>query len=315
MIRKCLSCACAVICFLANQIQAGELANLSVPSEALGQPIKVVVYSPSGSPPVSGWPVLYLLHGHDGDQNSWAVLGNIQATLDRMIADGTIAPLLVVMPDAGNSWYVDSRDVGGPGDYDTALTHDLPEWVEKTYTVRTDRAGRAVAGLSMGGFGALHFALSHPEKYVAAASLSGAIWQNVPKEDLDKKPDDLQLMSDSAYFHRIDPATIEVGADIPNLISHFNGAFGTPFDARRFNRENLFTTLETRIDDASDLPAMYITVGDDDSRRLWRGAIAMYETFQADERPGELRISDGDHTWSLWKVAIIEALTFIDAKF
>ncbi|MGY9049955.1 hypothetical protein P775_15920 [Puniceibacterium antarcticum] len=315
MLRQWFFCALVFICTLAHPIQAGGLANQSVPSAALGHPINIVVYAPPGDPPATGWPVLYLLHGHNGDQTSWVNLGDIQATLDRMISEQAISPLLVVMPDAANSWYVDSKDLNGPGNYETALTQDLPNWVETTYPVRRDRAGRAVAGLSMGGFGALHFAMSYPQKYVAAASLSGAIWQNIPRPYLDKTPDELQLMSESAYFQRVDPATIVVGPDIPNLISHFNGSFGTPFDARLFNQENLFTTLETRISEKSDLPAMYLTVGDDDSRQLWRGAIAMYETLQAAQRPGELRITEGDHVWSLWRVAIIDALKFIDTQF
>ncbi len=297
----------------AGPAAAGELAEVQVPSAALGGSLDAMIYRPDGTPPAAGWPVLYLLHGHDGNAHSWPDLGDIQATLDRMMAAGTIRPMLVVMPDAENSWYVDSAALGGPGDYATALTRDLPDWIEGHYPPRADGGGRAIAGLSMGGFGALRLALAAPERYAAVASLSGALWQNVPPDDLDLPPEELPLIADNLYFHRVDRDTIETGPDLPSLVSHFGGAFGTPFDARRFNAENVFTRLGDRIGEPQALPAVYVTVGDDDGFQLWRGALAVFETMRADRQQVQLRVTDGDHVWSLWKVAIVDALAFIDA--
>ena len=298
----------------AGGADAGELSEVQVPSAVLGGTMDVILYQPDGVAPPEGWPVLYLLHGHDGNAHSWPDLGDIQATLDRMIAAGTLRPLLAVMPDAGNSWYVDSKALGGPGDFETALVRDLPEWVEANFPVRGDRAGRAIAGLSMGGFGALRLALAYPERYAVAASLSGALWQNVPAEDFDVPPDQLALIADNIYFHRVDRDTIEPGVDLPSLVSHFGGAFGTPFDPRKFNAENVFTLVGDRLEEEAELPALYVTVGDDDGFQLWRGAMAFFETVRADGRPVELRVTGGDHLWSLWKVAIVDALGFIDAS-
>ena len=146
-----------------------------------------------------------------------------------------------------------------------------------------------------------------------AASLSGALWQNVPPEDLDLPPEKLAMIADNVYFHRVDRDTIEPGPDLPTLVSHFGGAFGTPFDADRFNAENVFTLLGDRIDERRALPALYVTVGDDDGFQLWRGALAFFETVRADGQRVQLRMTDGDHVWSLWKVAIVDALAFIDA--
>nr|CAD7024064.1 esterase/lipase [Rhizobium sp. P007] len=104
---------------------AGHIQDATFHSAALNAPLPVNIYRPEGPPPENGWPVLYLLHGHDGDQNSWRDLGNIEKTLDTLIEAGAIRPLVVVMPGVKNSWYVDSAAVGGPGDYETALTGDL----------------------------------------------------------------------------------------------------------------------------------------------------------------------------------------------
>jgi enterochelin esterase family protein len=294
---------------------AGTIESRSFDSAALGAAIPALVYVPDGEAPAAGWPVIYLLHGHGGDETSWVRLGDIEATLDRMIGDGGIPPTLVVMPGVGDSWYVDSREVGGPGDFETALAGDLVTAVEAAYPTRRDRGGRAIAGLSMGGYGALRLAFARPELYVATASLSGAIWNNIPSADFDDTPEAMQLIQDSAYFHRVDPDTVTVSVVLPSVGTHFGGAFGTPFDPRRFNRQNVFTLLRTQLSLGAELPAIYLTVGDDDGFRLWRGAVALFETTRMDEVAAELRITDGDHVWSLWSVAIVDALIFIGGRF
>jgi enterochelin esterase family protein len=187
--------------------------------------------------------------------------------------------------------------------------------VEKTLPVRQDKQGRAIAGLSMGGFGALRLAYDHEDIFTAVASMSGAIWQNVPAEDLDKTPAELKLIQDSAFFHRVDRTTITSGIVLPSTGDHFSGAFGTPFDARLFNEKNLFTLVAQHVVEGQDLPATYLTVGDDDGFFLWRGAVALHETLQADNRTSELRITDGDHVWTVWKTSIIDVLKFIDSKW
>ncbi|MCZ7938465.1 alpha/beta hydrolase [Agrobacterium salinitolerans] len=307
--------AASFLLLFGNSALAGQIEDATFHSAALNAPLPVNIYRPDGVPPENGWPVLYLLHGHDGDQNSWRDLGNIEKTLDTLIAAGAIRPLVVVMPGVKNSWYVDSAAVGGPGDYETALTGDLRHQIEKTLPVRKDRQGRAIAGLSMGGFGALHLAYGHEDLYGAVASLSGAIWQNVPVSDLDKTPAELKLIQDSAFFHQVDRTTITSGIVLPSTGDHFSGAFGTPFDARLFNEKNVFTLVAQHVAENEDLPATYLTVGDDDGFFLWRGAIALHETLQADKRKSELRVTDGDHVWSVWKVSIIDALKFIDGEW
>ena len=256
--------------------------------------------------------MLYLLHGLNGAPTDWQTIGNIRGTLDRLITQRTIKPLVVVMPDGSNSWYVDSADVNGPGNYATAIAHDLPSAIERAFPVGHDRAHRAIAGLSMGGYGAFRLALSEPERYAAAAALSPAFWQNMPAEAMGKSSKDLDLIRSTGYFKASDPATVTVGIDLPPDGKHFGSAFGTPFDPRRFNAANVFTLLQRDIDTKKDLPELYITVGDDDSHRLWRGAFAFFETMQMNGREVEFRVTDGDHDWHCWKSSIIDALAFVD---
>lgn len=285
---------------------AGTLAGDSIP---------VSVYVPDGPPPPGGWPVLYLLHGYNGNERSWVDQGAIVPTLDRLIRDKVIKPVLVVMPGAGNSWYVDSTAIDGPGDWDTAISHDLVEAVEAAYPVRRERGQRAIAGLSMGGFGALRLAMAHPDRYVAVASLSGAIWNNIPTEDLDMTPAALDLAQEAAYYQQVGKGNFTAGIILPSVIPHFNGAFGTPFEPRRFNAENIFTLLATDLAERRQLPGVYLTVGDKDNVKLWRGAVRLFETLQMAHQPSELRITAGDHVWALWKVTIVDVLRWLDTRW
>lgn len=294
---------------------SGTIEARSFASPALGAPLNTLIYVPGSVPPATGWPVIYLLHGLGDTETSWRDRGNIVPTLDAMIAAGTMRPALVVMPGANVSWYVDSKAVAGPGDYETALTRDLIPAVEAAYSVRRDKGGRAIAGLSMGGYGALRLSLAHPDLFTAAAALSPAIWQNVPEREMAMDAQAMSLLIDSTYFHRDDPIDVTEGVDLPPPPPHFGGAFGNPFDPRRFNAQNVFTLLAADIANNTPLPAMFLTVGDDDSHKLWRGAIAFYETMQADQRPIEFRVTNGDHTWALWQVSIRDALSFIDSQW
>ncbi len=109
--------------------------------------------------------VLYLLHGYSDDQTAWQRWTSIER-----YAEGL--NLAVVMPAAQNSFYTDM--VHG-GKFFTFLTEELPAVVHDLFPLSTERADTFVAGLSMGGYGAFKLALSRPDLYAAAASLSGAL--------------------------------------------------------------------------------------------------------------------------------------------
>lgn len=312
--RPALAIALLWLTLLCASAEAGSLRPFRYDSAALGKPQTALIYLPAGEAPDEGWPVLYLLHGLHGTAQDWNTLGNIVPTLDRLIAAKRIRPLVVVMPEGSQSWYVDSAEVGGPGNYATAIGHDLPEAIEDAFPVGGDRQHRAIAGVSMGGYGALRLGLSAPERYAAVATLSPALWQNIP---LPAPGPPAASPHDRApappYFQHVDEATVTIGIDLPPDGRHFGAAFGLPFDPRRFNEANVFTLLQQDVEARKKLPAIYLSVGDDDSHRLWRGAIAFFETMQANSLDVDLRVTDGDHNWTLWRSTLVDAILFADA--
>ncbi len=132
-------------------------------SAALGKQTTANVLLPQSDHP-GPFPVLYLLHGLSDDHTAWMR----NTSIARYVAG---LPLIVVMPDGGRGFYCDA--VQGFA-YETAITVDLIGYVDKMLPTIASREGRVLAGLSMGGYGALKLALSHPDKFCATVSHSGA---------------------------------------------------------------------------------------------------------------------------------------------
>jgi diacylglycerol O-acyltransferase / trehalose O-mycolyltransferase len=116
------------------------------------------------------FPVLYLLHGGGDDYRSWTDKGGATEASEDM-------PFLVVMPDGGNGFYSDWVWPGANGSarWETFHITELLPWVDRTFRTDARREGRALAGLSMGGFGAMSYAARYPDLFCAAASFSGAV--------------------------------------------------------------------------------------------------------------------------------------------
>ena len=146
--------------------QATRLREETFHSPALSRTLKYRVLLPQGyDTSQRRYPVLYLLHGLTGDYTDWTTRTNI-AEYTRTL------PLIVVMPDGGNAWYTNAAD--GSANFETSLADDLPKDVVAKYRTVNSRYGRAIAGLSMGGYGALKLALRRPGAFAVAGSFSGA---------------------------------------------------------------------------------------------------------------------------------------------
>src|SRR5512139_4086760 len=147
--------------------------ELSVASPALGRTVGVRLLLPDGWSRNArrAWPVLWLLHGGFDDYTSWTAKGDAAA----LTASGAGRKVLVVMPEGGScGWYSDwwNRGRGGPPGWETFHLTELRTLLERDYGAG---ARRAIAGPSMGGFGAMSYAARHPGMFEAAASFSGAV--------------------------------------------------------------------------------------------------------------------------------------------
>lgn len=150
-----------------------RLTDHALRSPTLAATTRVRVLVPGAEVDRPGpYPVLWLLHGGDDDHRCWTDSGDAERSTEGL-------PLVVVMPDCGRGgWYSDWARPDTPAGRQLWTTFHLAElrsWVEATLPVRTDRRGRTIAGLSMGGFGALSYAARHPDLFCFAAAFSGAL--------------------------------------------------------------------------------------------------------------------------------------------
>lgn len=263
------------LCLLsASFAHASEIVTREINSTALGKTWNYNVYLPTGYE--SGdqkYPVLYLLHGNAQNFSSWAGNGKIQATADALIAAGEIPALVIVMPDAGTTWYVDRKEK-----METAVLQELLPDVEKNLRTLTAREHRFIAGLSMGGFGAMRFAMLHPDKFAAAALLSPAIYnRDVPQ---------------SSSLRRVN-------------------VFGDPnFDDSIWKTYNYPALWDAYVAKKMPVP-MYINSGDDDEFMIEYDATMFYSFLRNNKHPAELRIVNGAHSWPVWSSTIGDAIKYM----
>ncbi len=154
-----------------------DVLELSLYSEALKREMKYRVYIPNEYRTTSTYyPVLYLLHGYGDDQSAWSASdhGDMKKICDEWFAAHPDQKRIVVMPDALKTWYRDSFDDSSK--YETYFFNELIPHVQARFRIKDDKASRAVAGLSMGGYGTALYALRHPDYFSAAVPMSAALF-------------------------------------------------------------------------------------------------------------------------------------------
>ncbi|MFA6676512.1 MAG: alpha/beta hydrolase family protein [Bacteroidales bacterium] len=156
--------------FITFNVFAGQVDTIFVHSNSMDKDIKVVVITPNQNKAAINiqYPVVYMLHGAFGDSKQWLrVKPNLPELADEF-------GMIFVTPDALNSWYLDSP-VNPNYRYETFVSSELMNYIDSHYNTISDRKGRGITGLSMGGHGALYLAMRHKEKYGVVCSMSGGV--------------------------------------------------------------------------------------------------------------------------------------------
>ena len=244
--------------FFSETLQVGTSLTVALPQQTEEQiGVGSVRIGPDGPP------VLYLLHGLSDDHTAWLRYTSIERY-------ATARGLAVVMPAAGRSFY--ANEVHGHPYWDY-VSEELPEVVASFFRVSGRREDTFVAGLSMGGYGALKLGLTHPERYAAVASLSGAV--------------DVRAL-----------ATRLERAEIAQRV--FDVSFG-PHD-------DLYELLAEV--DPDDVPPLYISCGTEEERLMGANTKLVEQArdrgldVTTDFRPGI-------HEWGLWDDVIQDVITWL----
>lgn len=263
-----------------SPLSAGEITAHRFASETLDRDYAYTIYLPDGYEEDDlHYPALYLLHGSGGNENTWAVNGRALRTLDSLIDSGDIPPMVVIMPGS-LSWWVDGYNENAR----TAFFEDLIPHVERTWEVIPERKGRLVAGLSAGGYGAVNFALEHPEMFAAASALSPAVY--IPQPPL------------NSSAHRVATYQGEDGEFDPDMWTSLN-----------------YTNYLDAYKEQEWVVPMYINSGDHDVFNIAYHGAVLFNTL-LEHQPGqvEFRVMDGDHEWHVWIDGLKDSLPFM-ARF
>jgi S-formylglutathione hydrolase FrmB len=269
----------------------------SMPSEAIHGTERFSVFlPPSYAKSDARYPVVYFLHGLFNDETSWTMdnHGDIPARVDQLMSSGTVPEMVLVHPDGDRSFYMNSHD--GSVRYEDLIVKELPAYIESHYRVKTSPAGRAIAGTSMGGYGALKIAMRHPELYAAVAAHSPIVFP---------VPNPLDV-----------PAAARESRQYQYLSEIFRVVYGDPFDQAYFDANN---PLVLAGKGGLDGLAIYFDYGTAD-RYNERIGLGMGLTM-LDRRLTEADVAhtfhafDGEpHGWELVYTHIEESLGFLGRK-
>ncbi len=155
---------------LSLQAQQPNVKTVSFKSDSVGRTMKYNLVLPAKyEQGTERYPVLYLLHGLTSNYTAWALMKVPEYALSMNV--------IVIMPDVGNSWYVNwaKSDEGRKNNWEDAIIKDLISHVDSTYRTIAKREGRAINGLSMGGYGGMMLGLKHPDMFCSIGSHSGAL--------------------------------------------------------------------------------------------------------------------------------------------
>src|SRR5579864_358331 len=269
----------SVLLFLALLAAAGAHAQERADCRAfhsalLSSSVRYCVYLPASYSAADAktrkYPVLYLLHGLGGNEQSLALDGE-WTRLQDLRREHMVGEFLVVAPDGWDTFYINSRDAKTP--YSDFLVHEFIPFVEHTYRVRTERAARGITGFSMGGYGALRLAFANPELFGSVSAHSGALM-------------------------RAPPQGMTAGASSGNLAAEqLANVFGNPIDRNFWDLNSPFVLARKN---AAALMKMkiYFDCGTEDSYGFYRGASELHETLDSLKIPHEFHLYPGRHSVS-----------------
>ncbi|HMO40112.1 MAG TPA: alpha/beta hydrolase-fold protein [Saprospiraceae bacterium] len=269
----------------AGKVMEGQ----TITSKILGKPVRYSVYLPADYDHSDRmYPVVYLLHGYTDNDSGWLQFGEVNRYADQGIAEGTLPPMIIIMPDAGVSWYINSYD--GAVKYEDFFIQEFMPQIEKTWRIKAEKQFRGVAGLSMGGYGTLIYALKYPELFAAAAPLSAAVSDD----------ESMRTMDDNTW------------AQI------FGQLFGRKLSGTDRLTAAWYANSPLKIIEEKPLESLrqvryWIDCGDDDFLTIGNSQLHIALTRKG--VPHEFRVRDGGHTWTYWRTGITDALQFIGDSF
>jgi S-formylglutathione hydrolase FrmB len=260
---------------------AGRAECVSIPSEILGRDVPYCVVLPPSydMEKTRRYPILYLLHGL-GDNDQFLIHSGGMNLIEDLWEQKQLAEFLIATPAAGASFYINSRD--GKRRYEDFFMQEFMPGVEKRYRAQAGRASRGIAGISMGGYGALHIAFRHPQLFAAVGAHSAALIEKLPNISA---PNSQQL----------------------SVLRVLGSAFGSPFDAAFWIQNDPVTIARD-----ANLTGLkiYFDCGSEDDYGFESGAQSLDKLLASRHVPHEFHLYPGGHDWAYFAEHLPAMLAF-----
>ena len=253
----------------------------SLPSKMLARTVPYCVLLPPSydSEKTRRYPILYLLHGL-GDNEQMLVHSGGMNLIEDLWEQHQLGEFLIVTPAGEASFYINSRD--GQRRYEDFFLQEFMPGIEKRFRAQAGRKSRGIAGISMGGYGALHIAFSHPQLFGAVGAHSAALLEALPKISA----------QDSRQLGRL---------------RVLGSAFGSPFDAAFWTRNDPVSIART-----ANLSGMkiYFDCGSEDDFGFDAGADTLDKLLTSRHIPHEFHLYPGGHNWAYFAEHLPALLEF-----
>jgi len=262
-------------------------------SRILKQTVHYCVYLPSGydagasQHPVRRYPVLYFLHGL-GDNEQTLFNSGGWTLLDDLRSHQKMGDFLIVAPEGRRSFYINSAD--GSVRYNDFFLREFMPYIDHAYRVLPGRAGRAISGVSMGGYGALRFAFAHPELFSAVSAQSAALITESPRQ--------------------LDAAS-QAGSPLGGVLA---AVFGKPINVAHWNDNNPFVLARKNVAGLRKM-AIYFNCGRDDNYGFETGAALLHDEMEKEGVPHEYHAYPGDHSIGYFLSHFAEVMEFHSREF
>lgn len=254
----------------------------SVQSKILGRSVGYCIDLPAdyASSAPRHYPVLYFLHGLFGNDHRWIDRGG-KEIFDRLTAEGTIGPFIVVLPDGGDTFYINSED--GKDRYEDFFMQEFVPFIDQHYRTIATKEARGISGLSMGGYGALHLAMRHSDVFGSVAASSAVL--------IPELPNPIPTEGRWQFYSRI--------------LSH---AFGSPLNQAYWEANSPLTLAK----DPSKFQGLkiYFDVGDQDRYGFEKGAAVLDQILDKENYPHTYALRPGGHGWEFLDRYMQHSLSF-----
>ena len=261
----------------AQRVQCG-----TVNSQYMTSPVGYCALLPPSydAQPAKKFPVLYFLHGLGGDQSFLVSTGGWNLIEDAW-EQKRFAEFVLITPQAGSSFYINSKD--GKRKYEDFFIRDFVPQMEKRFRVLSTRSGRAISGISMGGYGALRFAFKYPQMFGSASGLMPALMEELPR-----------------------------GSRDAGFTAFFGSAFGSPLDEAFWKANTPFVYART-----ANFAGMHVflSCGEQDGYGFDKGTREMDKLLTQRHVAHEAHFAPGGHDWQFVAQHLLESLEYQAKSF